>query len=167
MFRPYARTDTRLLIERVEQVRTAPLRMVYAMTRALRVIRPVILEDVQVSPPQSSLPFIWSYDPAAQRRARAWYYANRVDPDSAGGRYARTGGLEEDWRVEGDYTPAGGVTTIANPNPQAKWVYGMAQVPSHARTGFIRIDAVERKYARVLGDLYVRTWRSVTTQARI
>ena len=53
-------------------VRSSPRLMQTASDRQLRRVRPLILKDAKLSKRQSPLPFIWSFDPDAQRRAAAW-----------------------------------------------------------------------------------------------
>jgi hypothetical protein len=161
VIKPYAISDTSALQRRADGFARSPALMQVAVDRQIRRLRPLILEVLQVSPQQSALPFVWSYNKQAQQRARAWYYANHVPRGSKGGRYTRTGALAKAWRVEGSFNRTGGEITITNRAKGAEFVYGMKQVPSHARSGFPRIDAIRKKWTPEIQRRYASVWNTI------
>lgn len=86
-------------------------------------------------PPQRSLSrkFRWSNDPAANAKARRWFFAHYPDG------YSRTGQLGKAWKVALSVTVAGFSLSIGNPAKAASYVYGSErydQVPGHVDTGW-------------------------------
>ena len=102
-------------------------------------------------------PFIWSYDPAAQRRAQKWWYANKSGP------HVRTGALTAATDVQfiGDET--GGYFEVSNTADGNEYVIGEKQVPSHYLTGWPTIDAVAEEEAAILNDQLTDDWYYVST----
>lgn len=109
-----------------------------------RQIQPGFLDELGYYPPrQPQLPFVWSTDPAANDRARKWYFANKVK-GGAGGRYQRTGAYGRSFRVRWQ----DGSLLVSTDYAGARWVGGSLsldpqragrwQVPSHKRTGWPR-----------------------------
>lgn len=124
--------NTAALDAQAEAARVSPALMASGMKVLVRRERARLRKDVSKTPPQSSLPFIWSLDLAAQGRARRWYFANKVPKGSKGGRYKRTGKLAEAWELRTQIDQRGGVIVIENKAPGAAYVYGPKQVPSHS-----------------------------------
>lgn len=99
-------------------------------------IEPEFTSEVQwyPGPSQNSLnsgaPFVWSLDPAANARARRWWFANFPN-----GR-ERTGKLAESYQVA--ITQGDGIIAISvrNTAPYHQWVKGRRQIPGHLRTGW-------------------------------
>lgn len=109
--------------------------------RALKRLR----ERTQDMPEQSPLPFIWSLDPKAQARARAYWFAVRVPRGSKGGRYKRrgkAGGLITKWEYLFELTRDEGSITLVNTGEGSEYVYGPRQVPSHTASGWINKDTL-------------------------
>lgn len=104
------------------------------------------------------LPFIWSYDPAKQARARRWYFANMVPKGSTGGRYQRTGALERAWKIAVRVTPEGGAVEVSNASPGAIYVVGDYQVPSHYLTGWPTVEDATLEAVGVLEDGLIEEW---------
>lgn len=113
-----------------------------------------------------ALPFIWSIDPAAQNRARRWYFANKVPKGSKGGRYKRTGALEAANEVGFTAQDNGGVFDFQNPSNAFEYVYGGRQVPSHYLTGWAEIDDVLGKEAAVLRNGIIDDWFTINAGGR-
>lgn len=142
-------------------VRSSPRLMQTASDRQLRRVRPLILKDAKLSKRQSPLPFIWSFDPDAQRRAAAWYFANMVDDNSPGGRYKRTGKTDKATKVTGEFTETGGSVTLANERQGSEFVLGARQVPGHARAGHPTLMRVAEKWSPLLQERFSETWLTV------
>lgn len=142
-------------------VERAPGLMTTAADRRYRKVRPLILVDAKTSNRRPASPFIWSFNPAAQKRAMGWWFANKVPKGSSGGRYRRTGGLDKATKVIGSFSKTGGVITLSNNRPGAEFVFGARQVPS-----FIglhpRFDAVAEKWNPILSEGLAQDWYTVT-----
>lgn len=113
-------------------------------------------------PPERSLSrrFRWSNDPAANARARRWFFAHYPNG------YTRTGKLGEAWKIGMSVSVAGFSVTVINPAKAASYVYGSErydQVPGHADTGwppsqdtFLEIAAAAEKLLLVELDTFIR-----------
>lgn len=161
MIRNRVYTDTSIIQRNIEVAQRAPQRMRTLVNREIKKVRPLILKDLRVTPPQSPLPFVWSRDPIANLRARRWYFANKVR-GRAGGRYRRTGKMGKAWRVEGSFRDTGGNLIITNKARGAVFVHGYRQVPSHTRTKWPRLTTVARRWGRRMAKRYEEIWREVT-----
>lgn len=155
------RYDKDVLDVLYNQVKQAPKavqlyaeKVVPALVR--RELTPIITE-----PRQPSLPFIWSFDPVKQGRARRWYFANKVRKNGTG-RYVRTHGLVNNWKVETSTQRDGSILTISNDTPGLDYVQGPRQVPSHHDSGWKQYDDVLLKTEKKANDLVIDFWlRSV------
>lgn len=117
------------------------------------------LSPLTTEPRAPSLPFVWSYDPAANARARRWYFANKVK-GRTGGRYARTHALVNNWRVIGAQSQNGAILTISNDTPGLDYVQGPRQVPSHQASGWAQYDDILLKAEEKANDLVIDFWLS-------
>ncbi len=143
-------------------VRKSPALMKTAGDRQIRRVRPLILKDAALSKRQGPLPFIWSHNPDAQARARAWVFANLVDNSGAlGGRYQRTGRMEKATKVSGAFTQDGGSVTLSNDAPGSERVFGALQIPGHAAAGHPTFASVADKWAPLLQTRYSETWLTI------
>lgn len=115
------------------------------------------LTPLLTEPPQAYDKFIWSYDPVKQRRAQRWYFANKVK-GRGGGRYVRTHGLVNNWKVETGGTGDGAIITVSNATPGLEYVQGNRQVPSHKSSGWVQYDDVLLKAEQHANDLIVEFW---------
>lgn len=98
-------------------------------------IKPPFLRELQFVPNQlPDLPFIWSADPAKQKRARAYYFAVKVPKGSKGGRYKRTNTLVKFWDVDVVISDNAVAITAKNPKREIQYVSGRRQVPGHKKT---------------------------------
>lgn len=96
--------------------------------------------------------FIWSNDPAKQRKARAFWFAYLKENnllDKKGGFYKRTGKLVQSWTAQTSSSIRSSDATITveitNTSPGASYVYGAQEtgwerVPSHKVTGWLSGD---------------------------
>lgn len=117
-------------------------------------VAPQIKRDLRIMPSKlPDLPFVWSFDPVKNARARRWYFANKVDRNTPGGRYQRTGGLAEAWKTTTLITDDSGSVTIDNPVDGAVYVVGDYIVPSHEKTGWGRnVRGIVDEYSVLLDE---------------
>lgn len=111
------------------------------------------------------LPFVWSLDPAAQARARRWYFANIVkDKRRRGGRYPRTGRMARSVDLVADYLASakGAAVYIFTTDPRIEFVFGARQVPSHQRSGKPNIDALALQISEELTSQVIEDWYEVS-----
>lgn len=108
-------------------------------------------------------PFIWSPVPMKQNAARRWWYrAVRLGiVKSANGRYVRSGSILRGWKLVSNLNDFDGLITIQNNAPGAEWVVGMKQVPSHAKSGYPRIDKVAMRSRNRIDPKLRALWRTV------
>lgn len=145
-------------------MRNAPGLMATAADRRYRKVRPLILADAKLSDRQPPLPMIWSFNPQAQARALAWYFANKVPKGSPRGRYRRTGALDKATKVTGNFSKTGGTLTLENNAPGSQFVFGVEQVPGHAAAGHPRFDQVAEKWQPILSEQLGEDWFTVTDE---
>ena len=112
------------------------------------------------------LPFIWSYNPAAQARGRRGYFAKlksegKYKPN--GGRYKRTGKLERNATVRFIKLDNGGEFQLLHDADAWDYVYGEKQVPSHYLTGWAHEDDVMTEEANTLSSQIKPDWYFVNT----
>lgn len=91
-------------------------------------------------PGPSVHPFVWSYNKAANDRARRWWFM-AIDKGlvrTDGVRYVRSGELGESWEMI--YDASNGTITFFNSADGAGYVIGDRQIPGHRRTGWQQID---------------------------
>jgi hypothetical protein len=81
-----------------EAIQKAPGIMATLTRRRVQRSTSRILQKLTVEPESTpDHPFIWSYNPEAQARARRWYFANIVR-GNVGGRYSRSHKTAKAWR---------------------------------------------------------------------
>ncbi len=93
--------------------------------------------------------FIWSFNPAANARARRWFFAHFPKG------YTRTGQMAKSWMSEifldGDTI----VISVTNPAPGSSFVYGddaRSQIPGHATTGWPETDDIITRFGAETED---------------
>ena len=115
----------------------------------LRIERPVqqfLMNALsQPAPPRTDIKFVWSFNKAANTRARRWWFwalsQGKISTD--GKHYKRTGDMAERFHIS--VTRQGNVITIdaSNPAPGSEHVYGsetQQQIPGHKTTGWIDVQ---------------------------
>jgi len=118
---------------------------------------------------QPAHPFIWSFDQAAQQRARNWWFAAiagkipgvRIDTD--GEHYRRSGALLNNIRVFID-RPAGTITVTGVDSDAFDFTVGRKQVPSHKRTGWKDIPEELEKASVEFIDKGLEVWDKLTDE---
>jgi hypothetical protein len=143
-----------------DAVRRAPGFMDVQSKRLIQRRKSEIKSEILVAPPLPTLPFVWSLDPEKNANARRWYFANKVDRGSKGGRYPRTGALLEGFDIIVDVSEGAGVFTITNDVPGAEFVIGFKQVPSHHQWG--NIDDIALKFSELFTDDLINLWYTAT-----
>src|SRR5690242_11242769 len=78
--------DEKVITDIIDDLVTAPRRLqqIVATRVAQQVERDI--EPLKTEPPEPDYPFIWSNNPAAQARARAWWFAHLKRSGQKGGR---------------------------------------------------------------------------------
>lgn len=118
------------------------------------------LAPIKTEPRTPDLPFIWSYDPVKQGRARRWYFANKVR-GKTGGRYVRTHALVNNWKTNVGSLRTGVIVTVTNDTPGLEYVQGVRQVPSHRDSGWQRYEDTLLKAEKKANDLLIDAWFDV------
>jgi len=112
-------------------------------------------------------PFIWSFDAAAQGRARRWWFAAiagkipGVTIQTSGGRYRRTGKGPKGITIVFD-RPEGSISIEVKSRRFFLYVVGPRQVPSHARTPWPNIIKEITKAEVEFLDNAIQVWADVT-----
>lgn len=105
-------------------------------------IKPGFLDELRYIPGpsknglNSGTPFIWSLNPAANARARRWFFANYPNG------YQRTGALTEAWQVDVGVSDDAAFMSARNNSDAYKWTQGKRQIPGHANTGWIKAQLI-------------------------
>jgi hypothetical protein len=99
-----------------------------------------------VPPPRDNTKFVWSFNRAANQRARRWWFdaIKRGVINTDGEHYIRSGEIPNAWETEIIINTNEILLRIFNPAPGAERVYGspeINQVPGHAFTGWTNILA--------------------------
>lgn len=145
-------------------VKAAPAQTRNGVKIAVRRERARLNREFQRQIPVPRHKFIWSNDPAAQRRARGWWF-NAVRKGlvpTANGRYARTGLLQRSWELTSRIENYFGGITLTNKRKGAEFVVGARQVPSHARSGYPQIDKLAEESGERLTNEVIALWGVVS-----
>lgn len=142
--------------------RFAPRKVKNAMRKKGLDIRRRMLAELTQEPAQPTHPFIWSFDEAAQDRARRWWFAAiaRGEVRTDGHRYIRSGMLVFNWEVVVNDTPNSISWSVENNAPGVDYVQGSKQVPSHAMSGWPNADDIIDKYQVIATDEFIDVWAS-------
>jgi len=126
------------------------------------------IAPLKQEPPQPDYPFIWSYNPQAQARARAWWFAHlKRTGGNPGGSYQRTGGLVKGWQIDINTFRNSVMITIFNPATRAvKWVQSVFQVPSHKRSGWVEYEGVVLEAEEKAQDTIIDLWYNLIVTGR-
>lgn len=154
--------DTDVLDAVAYKANNAPSLMATAYKRQIRSLRGRLLARLKLVPDRvPDLPFVWSYDPVKQARARRWYFANKVPKGSRGGRYQRTGKLAQSWNVVATNSDFSGILAVNNDDPAAIYVQGDYQAPSHYLTGWENVNDVVSEYQVQATNEVIDIWFTV------
>ncbi len=132
-----------------EGLRKAPL----TIFRSIVKVQPLLERELKRSyqehiPGLSVHPFVWSIDPAANARARRWWFAAIRDGrvQTSGNRYKRTGGIIASFKIGSKINRETMTITASTPSRGYKYVYTARQIPGHKRTGWQRDTIILNKY---------------------
>jgi len=168
MYQARFRVDKEIMSEIRRIRRAAPIQVRAFVNDTLKPdVQARALTEMQKQPRQSPLPFVWSYNPAANARARRWYFANKVPKGAARkkrGRYVRTGQLVRGWKVLFDLRSA--TLKLTNEARGVEYVQGNRQVPSHKKTRWANADTVAEKEAARAQNQLIEFWYAMTIGER-
>ena len=103
--------------------------------RLERTVTPHLLDELKHTPPTVKHPFVWSYDPAKNARARRWFFAHYPKG------YKRTGALSRSWKITFVRGKQSVSMRVTNNRKGASYVVGslngkIGQVPGHKTSGW-------------------------------
>jgi hypothetical protein len=159
--------DAEALLMVKDTARTAPGQMKTFFERRVRRTRDLFRKEIRAPMPLPPLPFVWSLDPAANARARAYYFAVIVPKNShrgGGGRYPRTGELVKSVDIKAEFLAAYAAAQVAiyTRNPKIEFVFGNRQVPGHKAGGKPNLDEMAERYGKLLFTGVREDWLTVT-----
>lgn len=135
--------NNRVLSDLSTKIKKAPATILDVAEKTIPSLMQRELEPLTTEPRIPTLPFIWSFDPAAQARARRYYFGVKLKGKPRGGRYSRTHMLVNQWKkIIVARTPNEATFTTGNDMPGLDYVQGPSQVPSHNDSGWGRYDIV-------------------------
>lgn len=157
--------DEKVITDIIDDLASAPRRLQQVVqTRVVQQVERDI-EPLKTEPPEPDYPFIWSNNPAAQARARAWWFAHLKRSGQKGGRYKRTHGLAQGWQVDASTFRNSVLLSVYNPAVKAvKWTQSVFQVPSHRRSGWSQYEDVLLKTEERAQDAIIDAWFEVLSE---
>lgn len=157
--------DLDVIKKRKEAAIKAPGLMATAWRLESRRIGKDMVTELQFVPEPPAHPFVWSFDEAANARAKRWWFyaihAGIVATDPITKRYLRTGKRMKGWHFVTDASDDGGILTVTNKEPGVEFVYGFRQVPSHELSGWPQAQGVIAKYRAIGSERLRKLWRTV------
>lgn len=145
--------------------RQYPQKVYRAIARdALPPLSRALSRNVMRYPPERdrSRKFVWSLDPAANARARRWFFANYPNG------YTRTNKLAEAWSVDIYFFRGEIIIELLNDLRGASYVHGSdryGQVPGHVTTGWRHVDTIRGEYAELADNAVREVYDSFLTKA--
>lgn len=127
-----------------------------------RFVRKGATAELTREPGSPVYPYVWSLNPAANARARRWYFANKVPKGSRGGRYRRTGAMLKAWKIKVAVRNDRALITMENPSLGAEYVQGRFQIFGHIRTGWPNADEIALKWSEIATDKFIDAWFTIT-----
>lgn len=160
--------ERKVITDIIDDLRTAPRKLQQIIkTRVVAQLERDI-EPLKTEPSEPDYPFIWSNNPAAQARARAWWFAHLKRTGKlkqGGGRYKRTGGLVQGWQVDVSQFRNSVMLSVYNPAVKAvKWTQSVFQVPSHRRSGWEQYEDVLLKAEERAEDAIIEAWFDILVE---
>lgn len=157
--------DEKVITDIIDDLVTAPRRLQQIVATRVKDQLERDIEPLRTEPPEPDYPFIWSNNPAAQARARAWWFAHLKRTGQKGGRYKRTHGLAQGWQVDVNTFRASVLLSVYNPAVKAvKWTQSVLQVPSHKRSGWQQYEDVLLRAEEKAADNIVDAWFEVLVE---
>lgn len=154
--------ERKVIVDIIDDLRTAPRRLQQIVqTRVVDQLERDIA-PLKAEPPEPTLPFVWSTNPVSQRRAAAWYFANKVKNRKKGGRYKRTHGLSQGWQVDASTFRNSILLSVYNPAVKAvRWTQSIFQVVSHKRSGWEQYEGILLRAEEKAQDTIIEGWFEV------
>lgn len=148
-------------------IRGSPIQFRNGVKISVRRERGRLNKEFQRKIPLPAHPFVWSTNAEAQRRAQRWWFmaVRKGLVPTSNGRYARTGLLQKSWKLESRIENYFGGITITNTRKGAEHVVGLRQVPSHASSGYPRIDKLAEKSSERMTNEVIALWGVVSVPA--
>lgn len=105
-------------------------------------------------------PFVWSYNQAANMRARRWYFwalkQGLIPTD--GTSYKRTGAMIAAFNVQVAFDDLGGLLSVTNDTRAHLYTMGERQVPGHIVTGWPNQEDLNAKFEAEANDIIGETF---------
>lgn len=160
--------DEKVITDIIDDLVAAPRRLQQIVATRVKDQLERDIEPLRTEPPEPDYPFIWSHNPAAQARARAWWFAHLKRTGklkAGGGKYKRTGGLVKGWTVDASQFRNSILLSVYNPASRAvKWAQSVFQVPSHKRSGWSQYEDVLLRAEERAADTIVEAWFDVLVE---
>lgn len=137
-----------------DTARRSPKLMQTAYERATRRLRSQMLEKLREEPGKPKYPIRWK----SERQRRYVLAKLREDGNLP---YERTGALLKAWRVVMEADGSGGIMTVENTSPSARYVVGDDAQPFHLDTGWVQGADVVSEFRPVAEDILIETWFTV------
>lgn len=133
----------------------SPKLMQTAYDRNTRRLRSRIVERLAAEPGTPQYPIRWKSD--KQRR-----YVMAKLREEGNLPYQRTHALSEGWKAVVEQDGSGGIMTVTNPSPIARYVQGDDAQPFHLDTGWKQVGDVISDARVEAEEVLIQTWFTVT-----
>jgi hypothetical protein len=144
------------IIQAIEgTLKIAPGLMKTAYKRNVGRLRSRILATLKVEPKKPSYPLRWKSD----RQRRAFFATNGF---GGGIPYQRSGKLLASYDVQVNDIGDGGIISITNSDPKARFVIGDDAQPMHIDTGWRQVAPVASDARVEAENILIDTWFTVT-----
>lgn len=159
--------DRKIIDDVITDLSEAPRRLQVYVSEQVKAQVTRDIAPLKEEPPQPDYPFVWSFDPAKQARARAWWFAHLKRTGSTGGSYQRTHGLVEGWTVDVSQFRNSILIAVSNAAEKAvKWTQSVFQVVSHKRSGWVEYEGVVLTAEEKAEDMIIDTWFNLVTTGK-
>lgn len=154
MIRIDVTVDDDIILAIEAALKTSPGRMKTAYKRAVSRLRSRILQRLKIEPNKPTYPLRWK----SEKQRRAFFATNGF---GNGIPYQRTGKLLASYDVSVLDTNDGGVLSIVNSDPKARFVIGDDAQPMHLDTGWIQSADVASDARVEAENVLIETWFTV------
>lgn len=158
--------DEKIITDIIDDLVTAPRRLQAIVAGRVKTQLERDIAPLKTEPPEPDYPFIWSHNPAAQARARAWWFAHlKRKGAKKGGKFKRTHGLVEGWQVDVNTFRTSISLSVYNPAVKAvKWTQSVFQVPSHKRSGWEQYEGILLRAEERAENTIIDAWFDVLVE---
>lgn len=157
--------DEKVITDIVTDIAAAPRKLQQIIQTRVVTQLETDIQPLRTEPPEPDYPFIWSNNPAAQARARAWWFAHLKRTGQKGVRYKRTGGLVKGWQVDASTFRNSVLLSVYNPAVRAvKWTQSVFQVVSHKRSGWATYEDILLRAEERAENTIIDAWFSVLVE---